>query len=189
MDSKILIGILVLLTSCGSNNDKKSFKSNPTHISNDSILILPKIGIDDISFYAKDNVESFHYKHVIFIVDSGQSVSDATNGAYFKNWTRFKNDTMGLSFTFSTPYNVNPNLVKEQPKTLTEISIWNNQTAHFDNGIKIGTSTYQEVVSEFGQLPADWHNNFFIEYPIKGIKFSFDSNRILQGVNLKKISD
>jgi hypothetical protein len=67
------------MTSCGSNNDKKSIKSNPTHISNDSILILPKIGVDDINFYAKDNVELFHYKHVIFIVDSGQSVSDAAN--------------------------------------------------------------------------------------------------------------
>ena len=177
------------MTACGSSNDKKSITSNQTHISNDSILILPKIGIDNISFYAKDNVESFQYKHVIFIVDSGQSVSDGTNGAYFKNWSRFKNDTMGLSFTFATPYNINPNLAKEQPKTLTEINIWNNQSAHFDNGIKIGTSTYQEVVSTFGQLPADWHNNYFIEYPMQGINFSFDSNRILHGVNLKKISD
>ena len=177
------------MTACGSNHDKKLITSNPNYISNDSIIILPKVGIDNISFYAKENVESFQYKHVIFIVDSGQSVSDATDGAYFKNWTKFKNDLIGLSFTFSTPHNVNPNLVKEQPKTLTEINIWNNPSAHFANGIKIGTSTYQDVVNAFGQLPADWHNNNFIEYPTKGINFSFDSNRVLQGVNLKKISD
>jgi hypothetical protein len=181
--------MVLFMSACQNNKQRKEAHSNSIRFSNDSILIQPKIGIDSISFYNTNDFRSFRYKNLNFTIDSGQSVADATDNAYFQNWIELENETAGLRFTFTTPWDTNKNLTRYLPKTLQRINIWSNKTAYFGNGITIGKSTYRDVVSAFGPLPINWKNHGFIEYRDKGISFSFDTNEILTEVVLNKISE
>ena len=190
MTRQVLVSLTILsIIACENSDKQKVSQLSPVHLSSDSILIRPTIGINSISFYNKNDFISFRYKNLDFTIDSVQSVTDATDGAYFQNWIELINKTDGLVFTFSKPYNTNPPLTNDFPKTLKQIKVVNNKSAHFDNGITVAKSTYSDVVVAFGRLPIEWKNKRYIEYQDKGISFSFDTAQILQEVVLNKLGD
>jgi len=103
------------------------------------------------------------------IPEEGESFS--MRGCGYSPWrTYFKYEKLGFQLT-SIPQNSKKNFFSNKEKNwLERIEIFEKFSGEFENGIKIGKSTREEVYKVFGKRKDD----FIISYDSKGVEFGFD---------------
>ncbi|PXY02942.1 hypothetical protein DF185_02275 [Marinifilum breve] len=145
------------------------------------IIIKPGVGLDDFTFEHSTPDDIFNYKGLFYSVESGQGHIDGYNFYCYYNWTKYIYEELGITFTYSTQCVEDPDTLK---KEFVNISLINTPNAYLTNGIKIGKSTYDDVVMEFGKPSPDWFNECFLSYDSPKIDFRFNENGVLYCVKI-----
>ena len=197
MKTQLLI-LLVLIYSC-SNRQESSNNSTQTLVNNKpiekpdtshksqnqiSLLLKPGIGVDNIVLEKSNYSDILNFKNLSFVVDSGESIADGDSWACHEFHKEYYNEENGLTFVFSTPCFMEPNIPKKYTRSLGAIRINSNKSACFSNGLCIGTATYLEIEKAFGPLTSQ--NLDFISSRVKGVTFTFNKNKILSEVLINR---
>lgn len=149
------------------------------------LTIFPGKGINDIRLGTSDYNDILDFD-IQFEVDSGEGMicGSTFNCRYFSK--RYSNEGSGLLIEYSTECLPEPYTPKTYSFKLNKITVQNNQLASLDNGLRIGTSTYLDVVEIYGPIPKYWRNESYLHFRKKGISFNFDSDSILRIVEIFK---
>lgn len=164
----------------GKMRDGKATEEWPA----DTLKIIAGQGIDNIIIGKSTQKDVKNFKHVKFAKDKGIGHNYGTWGSHpssSSKWVKYQNDSLGLTFNFTTFSARRPFFLIFRKMRLCIIKITKN--AMTADHLVIGKSTRQDVMSLYEPLP-DLKDKSSLHFADRGIAFTFDSNGVLIAINI-----
>lgn len=149
------------------------------------LSIYPGQGVNNIRLGTSNYKDVLDF-NIPFTVESGEGIACGSDFSCHNFWKRYYNEESGLLIEYSSECFPEPNIPKKYTRELFKITILENKLAALENGIRIGTSTYSDVVELYGPIPKDLKKSSELRFDNKGILFGFDSNSKLSKVEIFK---
>jgi hypothetical protein len=151
------------------------------------LMVLPGKGVNNIRLGTSDYNDILDF-NIEFAVDSGESISCGNKFSCHSFWKRYSNDDNKLLIEYSSECFNELNTPDIYTRKLYRINIKDNPLASLKNGIRIGISTYSDVIKIYESIPKGWKNKNYLCFDKEGISFRFDSNSKLSEVEIFKPS-
>jgi hypothetical protein len=114
--------------------------------------------------------------------DTPPTQKKKTSPTHRNRWKEYHNDSLGLTFKFTTKWKSGERIPLFYKMRLQEVSL--TKLAIDKEGITIGKSNRKDVIKSYGQIPVDWKNENYIKYDDKGLAFRFDDSGIISEVTI-----
>ena len=114
----------------------------------DRLRVKPGTGLDNLTFLNSDTSDIRKYRELEFVKSSGKSVVDDADWACYEEWTRFTNDSLGITFEFSTPCLKHVDSAKQ---VFVNVSLYKTPNACLSDNLCIGSATRGNVVKHLGE--------------------------------------
>ncbi|WP_276371466.1 hypothetical protein [Chryseolinea sp. H1M3-3] len=114
----------------------------------DRLNVKPGIGIDNLTFLNSDTNDIRKYRGLDFVKRSGKSVVDGPAWACYEQSTRFINDSLGITFVFSTPCVKHVDSAKQ---VFVNVSLYKTPNACLSDNLCIGSATRGNVIKHLGE--------------------------------------
>lgn len=151
---------------------------------NDSIIILPNYGINDIELLKSEPKDVKDFNGFVYSKSEYKTIRCGNNGGKKSKFTYYFNNNSGIKFTFKQN-----EIIKLIPiwSKFSLVSIEINKPLKSSDNLKVGYSLKEDVIAIYGEMPKNWQNENYYYYSEKGISFDFDKNNILKKIAIFKI--
>lgn len=139
------------------------------------ILVRPGVGLDNLTFINSDTTDIYNYKGLRYTEKSGTSVTEGDDFECYEKWTKLSNDSLGITFTLSTPCLENIDTVK---KSFVSISLFRTANACLSENLCIGSATTKDVIKYLGEPKNTFKQmsgQVFVHYEYLQLAFSNDT--------------
>ncbi len=141
----------------------------------DIIIVRAGIGIDNLTFINSDTADIYNYKGLSYTKETGTALAEGDDFECYENWTKLYNDSLGITFAFSTPCLENVDTVRQN---FVNISLFGTSNACLSENLCIGSATTQDVIKNLGAPENTFKQmsgQVFIHYKYLQLAFSNDT--------------
>ena len=146
----------------------------------DTIIIKPGVGIDDIKIGSKSIFKVERTFHIL-PNSRGRAIYCGT-GKSSQAKSAWLVDTVNGTWFFYKGRIVNRRFLLPSTRRLKEIWIQSGSTARLENGLELNKSTIYDVLGIYGDEIPETGNCTFLKYDERGISFTFTDEGILKRV-------
>ncbi|HXP52562.1 MAG TPA: hypothetical protein VN922_21595 [Bacteroidia bacterium] len=144
----------------------------------DTVLVKSGVGVDNIVLLKTSRSVVHNFKNKKYDLNEGRGIACGIGPSQRNRSAEYKNDTIGLTFYFSTRWVRWPFHTMSKMR-LRKITITKN--AKTVSGLIIGKSTRKDVVALLG-IPSD--NGTIEEYKSSGIGFEYNDKGVVSSIEV-----